>query len=102
MSNEEMSKEYSLLGKNQWVAIIVALVVIGGFIYWMYPMTNQNVKKSVETTESNTKKMNNISTIKGLEIYDVAVGTGAEAKAGQKISVHYTGTLTDGKKFDRK
>jgi FKBP-type peptidyl-prolyl cis-trans isomerase len=27
-------------------------------------------------------------------------GTGAEAKAGQRVTVHYVGTLTDGKKFD--
>ncbi len=27
-------------------------------------------------------------------------GEGAEAKAGQRVTVHYVGTLTDGKKFD--
>ena len=31
---------------------------------------------------------------------DIRQGTGAEAKAGQTVSVHYVGTLTDGKKFD--
>src|SRR5882757_7033326 len=31
---------------------------------------------------------------------DVRHGTGAEAQAGQTVSVHYVGTLTDGKKFD--
>ncbi len=35
-----------------------------------------------------------------LAIEDLKLGTGAEAKAGQKVSVHYVGTLTDGKKFD--
>ncbi len=35
-----------------------------------------------------------------LVIEDLRPGTGAEAQAGQKVSVHYTGTLTDGKKFD--
>lgn len=36
----------------------------------------------------------------GLEIVDIKVGTGAEAKAGQDVTVHYVGTLTSGKKFD--
>jgi FKBP-type peptidyl-prolyl cis-trans isomerase FkpA len=27
-------------------------------------------------------------------------GTGAEAKTGARVTVHYVGTLTDGKKFD--
>src|SRR3954463_8649865 len=31
---------------------------------------------------------------------DLVVGTGAEAKKGQKVSVHYTGFLTNGTKFD--
>src|SRR5262245_45711306 len=35
-----------------------------------------------------------------LKITDHQVGTGAEAKAGKTVSVHYTGTLTDGSKFD--
>ena len=35
-----------------------------------------------------------------LQIEDLKVGTGAEAKAGQKVQVHYVGTLTDGSKFD--
>ena len=35
-----------------------------------------------------------------LVIEDIRVGTGAEAKAGQTVSVHYVGTLTNGNKFD--
>jgi len=35
-----------------------------------------------------------------LQIEDVAVGKGAEVKGGDTISVHYTGTLMSGKKFD--
>ncbi len=35
-----------------------------------------------------------------LQIEDLQVGTGKEAKAGQSVSVHYTGTLTSGAKFD--
>ncbi|WP_084675864.1 FKBP-type peptidyl-prolyl cis-trans isomerase [Candidatus Paracaedibacter acanthamoebae] len=35
-----------------------------------------------------------------LVITDEKIGDGAEAKAGQLVTVHYTGRLTDGTKFD--
>ena len=34
------------------------------------------------------------------KIVDLREGTGSEAKAGDRVTVHYTGTLTDGTKFD--
>ena len=47
---------------------------------------------------SNNKKMQ--GDVTELKIEDIIVGTGAEAVAGKEISVHYTGTLTNGTKFD--
>lgn len=35
-----------------------------------------------------------------LQQEDLVVGSGAEAVAGKTVSVHYTGRLTDGTKFD--
>lgn len=35
-----------------------------------------------------------------LKIEDIVVGTGAEAMVGTTVSVHYTGWLEDGTKFD--
>ena len=35
-----------------------------------------------------------------LQITDIVVGDGAEAKKGARITVHYTGKLTDGTMFD--
>jgi FKBP-type peptidyl-prolyl cis-trans isomerase len=41
-----------------------------------------------------------ITTSSGLQYEDLNVGTGPEAHSGQTVQVHYTGWLTDGKKFD--
>ena len=35
-----------------------------------------------------------------LQIDELVVGTGAEARTGASVSVHYTGWLTDGTRFD--
>ena len=44
--------------------------------------------------------MSSSTTPSGLVIEEITVGTGAEAAAGQMVTVHYTGWLTDGTKFD--
>ena len=36
----------------------------------------------------------------GLQIDDLRPGTGAEARPGNNVTVHYVGTLTNGTKFD--
>ncbi|HET9699330.1 MAG TPA: FKBP-type peptidyl-prolyl cis-trans isomerase [Burkholderiales bacterium] len=40
------------------------------------------------------------TTASGLVIEDITEGSGAVAAAGQKATVHYTGWLTNGRKFD--
>jgi FKBP-type peptidyl-prolyl cis-trans isomerase FkpA len=41
-----------------------------------------------------------ITTDSGLKYEDLTEGTGDEAQKGTHVSVHYTGWLTDGQKFD--
>jgi len=36
----------------------------------------------------------------GLQVTDLAIGQGKETKTGERVSVHYKGTLLDGTKFD--
>ncbi len=52
----------------------------------------------VENSPKAKKSMEN--NVTELKIEDTKVGTGAEAVAGKLITVNYTGTLTDGTKFD--
>lgn len=41
-----------------------------------------------------------VTTPSGLKYKDIVVGTGDSPTNGQMVTVHYTGTLTDGSKFD--
>ncbi|MEP7151889.1 MAG: FKBP-type peptidyl-prolyl cis-trans isomerase [Nitrospira sp.] len=49
-----------------------------------------------EQAGSNTE----VTTESGLKYVDVSLGTGREAVAGNLATVHYTGWLTNGTKFD--
>lgn len=41
-----------------------------------------------------------VTAASGLQYVDLVVGSGREAHAGETATVHYTGTLTNGTKFD--
>jgi FKBP-type peptidyl-prolyl cis-trans isomerase FkpA len=49
---------------------------------------------------ANKPKGGMIMTATGLQYQVLIKGNGPEAKAGDNVSVHYTGWLMDGKKFD--
>ncbi|NEU75525.1 FKBP-type peptidyl-prolyl cis-trans isomerase [Hassallia byssoidea VB512170] len=70
------------------------------------PLT-QTTPASTTVTENNTliasKTMadeNAVTTPSGLKYVEIVEGTGDTPKTGQKVTVHYTGTLEDGTKFD--
>jgi peptidylprolyl isomerase len=64
------------------------------------PSTNADQVASAASLggELNTPKER--VTPSGLRITDLEVGTGAEAIAGQSVTVNYRGSLTNGKEFD--
>jgi FKBP-type peptidyl-prolyl cis-trans isomerase FkpA len=63
-------------------------------------MQGKDVAYSSDHQTTKEHAMAETTTASGLKYEDLVVGTGAEAKAGQSVTVHYTGWLTDGKKFD--
>ncbi len=99
-----MSKNSNL---KIWLIIIAIIVgvVVGTLVFWKSAGQN-NQNKEINNNLGNTvNTMNENQTQKttlpdGLQITDEVIGTGAEALAGNTVTVNYIGTLTDGKKFD--
>ena len=46
------------------------------------------------------KKLDEVKAMEEMKVEVLQAGEGAEATAGKNVSVHYTGWLTDGTKFD--
>ncbi len=102
------------------VAIVVFSVFFGGdgqeataSELQVSPTTVTNISDTNKADNTNlliaqnltqeTKEMNldnAITTPSGLKYIDVVEGDGASPVKGQKVTVHYTGTLEDGTKFD--
>jgi FKBP-type peptidyl-prolyl cis-trans isomerase len=80
--------------RNQQIALVavaatlVALILIFSF--------GRNADTG--TTTEGTGDV--ITTASGLQYEDLVIGNGPAAEAFQTVSVHYTGTLEDGTKFD--
>jgi FKBP-type peptidyl-prolyl cis-trans isomerase len=51
-------------------------------------------------TEAPAAASKEITLPSGLKYEELTVGTGAEATSGKQVSIHYTGWLTNGTKFD--
>jgi len=95
-------------------AIIVGLVIIiAFFVYRDYQAKTQAAATPTSTSSTGgsypigtldttppSPSANAVTTASGLIYEDLQVGDGATAKAGDTVSVNYTGWLEDGTKFD--
>jgi len=73
--------------RNQIIAIIIVLALAATAV--AYLIAKRSGSNGAEVT-----------TASGLKYTDIVVGTGATPQKGQTVTVHYTGTLANGKKFD--
>lgn len=70
------------------------------------PVPAQTAKPSTAAASPSTaatkelKLTNPTTTTSGLKYQDTVLGTGASPKNGQRVTVNYTGTFTDGRVFD--
>jgi FKBP-type peptidyl-prolyl cis-trans isomerase FkpA len=64
------------------------------------PAAQTPTVQAKDNMKKTTKEPKTITTASGLKYQVLKKGKGAVAKAGQTVTVHYTGWLTDGTKFD--
>ena len=66
------------------------------------PACSQKEAKTVPEKAAETSQAGSgaVTTPSELSYTDIAKGTGAAPTSGKNVTVHYTGTLVDGKKFD--
>jgi len=84
------------------IAIVVIIVsVLAAVVLYEQAPTHKPAAAARPNTTAPTKVTGDgVKTESGLQYWDIRVGTGAVAKSGDKVKVHYTGWLTTGKKFD--
>ncbi len=84
---------------NSLVVAAVVVLVLAVAVVAQTP-THKPVQV-VPNTKAPTKVTGDgVKTDSGLQYWDIKVGLGPFAKAGDHVKVHYTGWLTTGKKFD--
>ena len=85
--------------KNQIIAVIIASLSIS--VTAAQTPTHKPATATHPAATGPTRVTGpGVKTADGLQYWDIRVGTGAVAKDGNKVKVHYTGWLTTGKKFD--
>lgn len=81
------------LSKKEWIAVAAALVFVS------YTLFGANIKGLFQKNMTNDDSLASVSTgiqNNGVVVNDITVGQGAEAKAGDRLSVHYILSLSDG------
>lgn len=97
MSKVVSTTNPSLLKLSEYIVpTIIALAVISSLILVYYVMSNPS--------QTNPSSASPTPTVLGdadsFSMTTLKEGTGEGAKSGQMVTVHYTGTLKDGTKFD--
>ncbi len=81
------------------VFVIIVVALIGGGVWYNRYLDNKSQERALAEREQQAEAQQKLISdlMAKLKITDVTVGTGAEAKNGDLISVNYAGTLVGGK-----
>jgi FKBP-type peptidyl-prolyl cis-trans isomerase FkpA len=84
------------MGQN--VAVMMGIVALVAIMAMLSCAVSKDTSSGV--TQNTSISQGTSQRDSQLRIEDLSIGTGPEAKVGDRISVHYTGWLADGAKFD--
>ena len=83
---------------NNLIRAAILLAATG--LYAQTPPHKPAVRVVPNTNAPTKVTGDGVKTDSGLQYWDIKLGLGPLAKAGDKVKVHYTGWFTTGKKFD--
>ena len=81
----------------RWIIVVAFLAIIGPAC-GSSPDSDSSPNLKLNAEVNMAEEI--VTTASGLQIKTLVVGTGAKAEVGKTVSVHYTGWLMDGTKFD--
>ncbi len=84
--------------KKVIAVIFIGVMIVAGGIYALTRGTGST--QPTATPQPVIDDTGATTTASGLKYIDIVEGTGPSPQTGQRITVHYTGTLTNGSKFD--
>lgn len=102
-----MEKDYRIVFNwgNIFKAIGGTFLVVGVFVFVVYVLAHVFNKPPEDNStdqpvDIEATDLNVTGVMKSMQAEDIVVGNGQEVKKGDTLTVDYTGTLTDGTKFD--
>lgn len=86
--------------KNLIIIIIILIVVIGGAYFFFSNLNQNNLQANLQNSLQEQKTNSENYEIQTVKTEILKEGSGEPTKTGDAVTVHYTGALENGAKFD--
>ncbi len=82
------------------ISVLLVIAAFGAEVFPAQTPPRTPAPRPASARKTTPSPSKTVTTPSGLKYVDLVIGTGPEPKAGDTVVVHYTGWLTNGKKFD--
>jgi len=88
------------MNKNYIIGAVIIVIILSVAVYFQIQDNKKTYEEIGINKNQNMEENQNASSTAGLKKETIKEGTGQEAKAGDKVTVDYVGTLENGTRFD--